>query len=287
MTVPDPLEEPLVVRHSCEVERGARFRFGENWLSFVDAVDQERIAEAVVSVKALLQLDSLAGRTFLDVGSGSGLFSLAARILGAQVTSFDYDPKSVESTTELRRRYFPDDVDWAILHGSVLDAGFIGGLGEFDVVYSWGVLHHTGDMWSALEMVTRPLAADGILAVAIYNDQGMRSRLWTSVKRFYCRGVGARALCKLVFYPYFSLLTVAAGIRDHGNPMAGFARYKTKRGMSIVHDWRDWLGGYPFEVASPVALDRFYAARGLQPRHAIYTSRLGCNELVYRRGDVG
>ena len=68
-----------------------------------------RIEEAKASLKQMLDVDSLTGKTFLDVGSGSGLFSLAAIMLGVKVYSFDYDPQSVACTTELKRRYFPND----------------------------------------------------------------------------------------------------------------------------------------------------------------------------------
>src|ERR1044072_5239228 len=102
----------------------------------------------------MLEVDNLLGKKFLDVGSGSGLFSLAARRLGAQVHSFDYDPQSVACTGELRRRYFPDDLHWVVQQGSVLDQGYLASLGSFDVVYAWGVLHHTGAMWRALDNIT-------------------------------------------------------------------------------------------------------------------------------------
>ncbi len=53
-------------------------------------------------------METLAGNSFLDVGSGSGLFSLAAMRLGAdRVHSFDYDPQSVGCTKELKRRFPP------------------------------------------------------------------------------------------------------------------------------------------------------------------------------------
>lgn len=143
-----------------EISRGDRFAFGENWGRFLNALNDERIAKAENSLKTMLGLERLDGLNFLDVGSGSGLFSLAARRLGAHVVSFDYDPQSVACTQELRRRFFSDDVHWVIEQGSVLDSDYLTQLGQFDVVYSWGVLHHTGAMWQALENVV-PLVRGG------------------------------------------------------------------------------------------------------------------------------
>lgn len=123
-----------------------RFGFGANWMRFLAVLDDDRIAEAVASLKDMLGVETLAEKTFLDIGCGSGLFSLAARQLGARVCSFDYDPQSVNCAAGLRRRYFPDDPDWVIERGSALDRHFMEQLGTFDIVYSWGVLHHTGAM---------------------------------------------------------------------------------------------------------------------------------------------
>ena len=128
-------------------EEPARFGFGRNWLSFIDVVDETRIRAARDSLRGTLHLSTLSGRTFLDIGCGSGLFSLAACQLGAAVRSFDHDQDSVLATTRLRRR-FAADSDWRIERGSILDPEFVAGLGRFDVVYSWGVLHHTGDLWA-------------------------------------------------------------------------------------------------------------------------------------------
>jgi 2-polyprenyl-6-hydroxyphenyl methylase/3-demethylubiquinone-9 3-methyltransferase len=138
-------------RHAEEVAAGKRFQFGKNWSAFLSHLDDERIARAEESLKVMLDRDDLQGQRFLDIGSGSGLFSLAARRLGASVLSFDYDPRSVACAAELKRRYFPDDDEWQVREGSVLDLGFVESLGVFDIVYSWGVLHHTGHMSQALE----------------------------------------------------------------------------------------------------------------------------------------
>ncbi|RMH79171.1 MAG: class I SAM-dependent methyltransferase [Calditrichaeota bacterium] len=168
-----------------EINQGERFSFGKNWSRFLATLDNERIEKAEESLREMLGVEDLAGRTFIDVGSGSGLFSLAARRLGAQVHSFDYDPDSVGCTAELKRRYFPDDDAWTVEQGSVLDREYLQGLGQFDVVYSWGVLHHTGDMWSALENVKGLVKPGGELFIAIYNDQGYKSMRWTWIKKNY------------------------------------------------------------------------------------------------------
>jgi len=130
--------------HAAEIEAGQRFAFGENWRRFLESLSEERILEAERSLREMLELPSLAGLSFLDVGCGSGLFSLAARRLGARVHSFDYDPASAACAAELRRRYFPGDDTWTVEEGSVLDPPFLASLGTFDVVYSWGVLHQAG-----------------------------------------------------------------------------------------------------------------------------------------------
>jgi 2-polyprenyl-3-methyl-5-hydroxy-6-metoxy-1,4-benzoquinol methylase len=153
-----------------EINTGSRFQFGKNWQGFLSVLNDERIALAEASLKKMLSVETLNGRTFLDIGSGSGLFSSAARRLGAKVHSFDYDPQSVACALELKRRYFTDDTLWTIEQGSILDRVYLDRLRQFDVVYSWGVLHHTGGMWQALENVAKSVAPQGMLVISLYND---------------------------------------------------------------------------------------------------------------------
>lgn len=263
-----------------EVKQGKRFQFGKNWSSFLDTLDDERITVAEASILEMLELSSLAGLTVLDVGNGSGLFSLAARRLGAKVVSFDFDPASVECARTLKQRFFPDDADWSVCEGSVLDRPFLDQLGQFDVVYSWGVLHHTGQMWTALENVAARVKQGGRLFIALYNKQGVKSVAWKHIKQVYCSGLPGKAAVTSLFVPYFAATTLAASALSRRNL---FAEYKQRRGMSIVHDWHDWLGGLPFETASVEEVFAFFKQRGFDLVNIRTTNSLGNNQFVFLR----
>lgn len=263
-------------RHDAEMRPRGRFAFGENWERFVSVLGEEQILEAIRSLQAMLWIESLDGKSFLDVGSGSGLFSLAAKRLGATVHSFDYDTQSVGCTSELKRRYFPGDPGWVIEKGSVLDDDYLGGLGKFDIVYSWGVLHHTGQMFKAFGNVVQAVAHDGTLFIAIYNDQGWVSRYWSFIKRSYNRGGISRFSIVLFHLPYLF------GVRYLIRALTG--QLALERGMSLWHDMIDWLGGYPFEVAKPEVVICYFRDRGFAlERLRTCGGRMGCNEFVFRR----
>ena len=264
----------------------ARFAFGRNWQRFLRKLSDEAIAEAEKSLRTMLGVDDLGSRTFLDIGCGSGLFSLAAVRLGAtRVQSFDYDRDSVACAQELKRRYLPGQDGWTISQGDVLDSAYVAGLGQFDIVYSWGVLHHTGHMWQALDNAAIPVRRGGTLFIALYNDQGRRSRIWRSIKKSYSRGGPlVRGVLIVFFACYFGVRGFISRVFRKRND----APSDRGRGMTYFTDLVDWIGGYPFEVAERDSVCTFFQGRGFELlRLQSVGEGSGNNEYVFRNTGLG
>jgi SAM-dependent methyltransferase len=276
-----------VVDAAAEINSGDRFAFGKNWTQFLALLDEQRIAAAITSLREMTGKDSLTGLRFLDVGSGSGLFSLAAYRLGADVLSFDYDSMSVACTAELRRRFAVEDVPWTVEQGSALDRSYLSGLGKFDIVYSWGVLHHTGDMWGALRNVVDLVKPGGRLCLSIYNDQGRQSRTWARIKRKYnASGAVGRWILLNAVDVYFRARALGPFLWAYRKlfrlPRPG--KQIRGRGMDRRHDMIDWVGGYPFEVARPEQIFDFYRERGFTLEQLrTCGGGIGCNEFVFHK----
>jgi 2-polyprenyl-6-hydroxyphenyl methylase/3-demethylubiquinone-9 3-methyltransferase len=209
---------------------------------------------------------------------------LAAAQLGARtIRSFDYDTRSAACTQELKRRYFPGLDSWSICRGDLLDERFVASLGRWDIVYCWGVAHHTGDMWRALELLADTVRPHGLLYVALYNDQQWLSRVWLSVKKTYCSGRLGRWLITVLFVPALVAMGLLSDILNRRNPILRYRRERD-RGMSAVRDWFDWLGGYPFEVSKPEEVFRFFDKLGFQLVNLrTVGGGLGCNEFLFSR----
>jgi SAM-dependent methyltransferase len=270
--------------------RERRFDFGGNWLDFARGIDAERLVEAEKSIGRLVGLNDLAGLNFVDIGCGSGLFSLAARRLGSRVVSFDADENAVLCTRRLRDQYHPADRDWIIERGSVLDPVFLRSLGSFDVVYSWGVLHHTGAMRQAIAAAAGLVMPGGLFALALYYRTILCS-LWRMEKRWYA--AASPAAQKRARAIYVALLQLAH-FANASDFRAYVANYVHKRGMSFIHDVHDWMGGYPYESISAAEIDAVMSSLGFARVRGgtvtLLTTGLfgsGCNEYLFQRCPSG
>jgi len=237
---------------------GSHFRFGENWDRFTELIDEDRIAQAEVSLSRLLEGESLAGRSFLDIGSGSGIHSLAAINLGCEpVFAVDIDDASVKATRRTLSS-FASHARWECRQGSVFDLE--SEIGTFDVVYSWGVLHHTGSLVEALSAAVRFLKPGGLAVFALYRKTPLCG-FWALEKRWYS-GTSSylQAVARGIYISLFwlGLLVTGRSIRRY------IQEYPVRnRGMDFYRDVHDWLGGYPYESVSHEWLKTFLESQGL------------------------
>lgn len=223
------------------------FAFGKNWESFRRVVTAERIAAAENGLTKLFPDGALRDADVLDIGCGSGLSALAALNLGAaRVEGIDIDPDCVEAARALLSANAVAGC-WSVRRQSVFD---LSPPPAYDVVHSWGVLHHTGDMWKAVRVAAALVKPGGYFAIALYRKTRWCG-FWVREKRFYARAPSwVQSLARGVYKSAAILMMFKNGV----NPRETISGYARRRGMSWSHDIHDWLGGYPYESASADAV---------------------------------
>ena len=265
-------------------ELSTHFRFGQNWASYADLIDEERLTEAERGLVRLLGADGLKGRSFLDIGCGSGLHAAAAARLGATaILALDIDPASVETARAVLRRH-ASGAAAAVREFSVFDLD-PGQIGTFDIVYSWGVLHHTGAMVEALRVAAQLVGPGGLFAFALYRKTRMCG-FWRREKRWYASASDRAQRAALSLY--INLLCI--GLTLKGRNFKNYvANYKGGRGMDFQHDVHDWMGGYPYESIGAAEVEALMRELGFEHVRS-FTRPLslgllgsGCDEFVYRR----
>ncbi len=261
------------------------FSFGQNWQDFVTShLTPERERIAMASLTGFLEQQDLQGLSFLDIGCGSGLFSLAAVRLGARrIVSVDVDPYSVDCTRRLRETV-GSPCSWQVVSGSILDDFCVSQLEPADIVYAWGSLHHTGSMWEAIRNTCKLVAPGGLLYLAIYNKVEGRggSQYWLRVKRLYNRCPSPAK--RLMEFAYILRHQVLPNLVRFKHPFSSWRNYHQGRGMSPWIDVRDWLGGYPYEFASADHIFRFCSREmGFTLVNLRTANNIGVNEFLFRR----
>lgn len=275
------------------------FHFGRNWTNYVkNVVNEKVIEEAKQSLLGYLPADYYNGKTFIDIGFGSGIFSLAAVLLGCEkVISFDSDPENLIAIKILKKRFkhmVPDNFPWIIFQGSILDKNLVNNLmNTGDIVYSWGVLHHTGNMWQAIRNTAKLTRKNGYLIIAIYNH-APTSEIWQKIKELYNRYPLLQPLFGTIYGCF-----VCAGYMIKNKTLNLYR----KRGMHVFYDAIDWLGGYPYEFAdfsevkdfieklgftlikSPTKLPS-YRDKNVTMFDVIRAKYTGCNEFVFLKSQI-
>jgi 2-polyprenyl-6-hydroxyphenyl methylase/3-demethylubiquinone-9 3-methyltransferase len=266
-------------------ETPVTFSFGQNWQDYVARhLTPQREALALRSLQQFLGRENLRGLSFLDIGCGSGLFSRAALSMGAEkVVSLDVDPCSVRCTELLRERA-SSPAHWRVLHGSILDQEFLKQLEPADLVYAWGSLHHTGNMWQAIRNAAALVRPGGLFFISIYNKVEGRgsSQYWLKIKKLYNRSSAAGK--RLLEFAYFLRYGLVPNVIRLRSPWRYIREYGQSRGMDYWVDVRDWLGGFPYEFATVDEVFRFcFEELGMELVKLKSTPTTGCNEFLFRK----
>ncbi len=264
-----------------EQTEATRYEFGRNWARFINqSFSQERVDIAKAHLLAMLGRENLTGIDFLDIGCGSGIHSLAALQAGAdKIRSFDYDIDSVETTKTLWERA-GKPANWTVERGDALDADYMESLGKWSLVYSWGVLHHTGDVWKALDNAQRTVKEGGTLYIALYStDVQTDPNFWLAIKKEYNQAGSAKRRRMEWWYVWVYVMNRNPFLL----PRVGYRmlRHRLGRGMSLFADIRDWLGGWPMQFV----YDKDVIEKLKQPGFELIDIRTGeaCTEFVFKR----
>lgn len=264
-----------------------QFDFGENWREFSDhALTPDKIRQAAEDFASFMARGAVdvRGSSFLDIGFGQGLTLLGSAATGAKVVGCDINPKCAQ-VLQLNRKHFPgvDVREIPVLVGSILDPEIVESLRKeapengYDVVHSWGVLHHTGRMWQAIEIAASLVRPGGTLFLALYNRH-WTSPAWAAIKRFYAWAPGW--LQKSMVGVLYPVILAAKWVVTGTNPMV------MDRGMNFYYNVVDWVGGYPYEYASRAEVTRYLEGRNFTLR--VSTPAVvptGCNEYVFIRNE--
>ena len=255
-----------------------RYEFGKNWKNFLKNSDVNNLLKARNSLKPIINKKKTSN--FIDLGCGSGVFSLGALIFYKKVVSIDIDEYSIKATQTLKQKSNLNSKNWQIKKGSILDKKFLKSFGKFDMVYCWGVAHHTGDMWKALDNIVILTKVKSRLFIAIYNDQGLKSKFWWLVKFIY--NILPKFMHKFYLRIFEFLYYLNYTLKNINN--LDYKKFRERRrGMNFYENLSDWIGGYPFEYASIDELKKFFLKRNFKVLKLKKSHGSGCHEILFEK----
>jgi len=258
-----------------------QFDFGQNWKNFSkNKLDEQKIEQAQRDFIELVKGIELENKTFIDIGFGQGLGLLTSAKLGAKSVGVDINTKCKE-TLEFNKAHFSElkEVNIPVIVGSVLDKGVMQQIKDvhetYDVIHSWGVLHHTGKMWEAIDNSCQLVKSKGKFILAIYNKH-WSSKSWYYIKKLYNFSPGI--IRHLMVYFFYVVIFMAKFLVTFKNPL------KKERGMNFYYDVVDWVGGYPYEYASKEEVVTYMQTKGFDLiKYRAAEVPTGCNEFVFEK----
>ena len=265
--------------------KSLRFKFGQNWREYNSSIGADRIEAAQIGILKLLNPIEISDKKIVDIGSGSGLHALSFLKLGAkEVTCIDIDTDSIAATKETLNKFANKFENWTAFEADILNPDALNPK-SFEIVYSWGVLHHTGNMKLAVKNASQLCKVDGLFVFALYRKTFL-CNFWKIEKWFYIRS--PLVVKKLLEYVYIFLFLFGKILKR--DDVVRFIRsYETQRGMKFNTDVKDWLGGYPYESILPINVEELLIELGfekvrdfVQPK-SIGLFGSGCDEYVFRR----
>ena len=139
-----------------------------------------------------------AGKQVLDAGCGNGRWIEGFLRLGSEVTAIDVSEAALRHV----RRVYGDRI--RVLRGSILEADSLLAGQEFDLVFSWGVLHHTENAADAMKTLARLVKQDGFLYLYLYGKESVSARgsLQLGAKRFALSLLPLSARRRLIEHMY-------------------------------------------------------------------------------------